>query len=137
MTALLDASLIVAAADASDLNHRAAVAWLERIDEPLLVSALTLADADVVLQRGLGIDATLGLLRSITDGAVGVVAPTTADLSRAAALLVAAADHRPRLTDAVLVVTAERLGIRRIGTVDRRPIAVLRPRGDRSFDLEP
>jgi predicted nucleic acid-binding protein len=48
-----------------------------------------------------------------------------------------AAEHRPRLADAVLVATAERLGVRRIGTFERRPLAVLRPRGGRAFDLEP
>ena len=42
-----------------------------------------------------------------------------------------------RLTDALLVATAERLGVHRIATFDRRPIAVFRPSHVRSFDLEP
>src|SRR6476661_2533158 len=36
---LLDSSAILAAADAADLNHAAAVAWFERVDEPLLLGA--------------------------------------------------------------------------------------------------
>ncbi len=137
MTAILDASLIVAAADASDLNHRAAVAWLERIDEPLVIGALTLADADHLLQRGLGPAAIAAVIEAIADGSVGIAAPTSDDLVRAIELMTEAADQRPRLTDAVLVATAERLGVRRVGTFDRRPLAVLRPRGFRTFDLEP
>ena len=43
----------------------------------------------------------------------------------------------PRLADALLVAVAERLGVRRIATFDRRPIAVFRPRHVRAFDLEP
>ena len=43
----------------------------------------------------------------------------------AASLLEAAREHRPRLADAVLVAIAERLGVRRIATFDRRPIARL------------
>jgi predicted nucleic acid-binding protein len=74
MGALLDASLIVAAADLSDLNHDAAVGWLERVGEPLLVGALTLGEADLLLQRGLGPRATLALLDTVIAGAVRLVA---------------------------------------------------------------
>jgi len=134
---LLDTSAILAAADQADLNHGAAVAWFGRADEPLLLGALSLAELDVLLQRELGVEATLALIRSITSGGVRLVAPTDADLERAAEHLAAAAEHRPRLADAVLVATAERLGIRRIATFDRRPIAVFRPAHVRTFDLEP
>jgi predicted nucleic acid-binding protein len=134
---LLDASAIVAAADRSDLHHRAAVAWFARADEPLLLGALTLADLDVLLQRELGPAATSALLRTLTDGAIRLLAPTDADLARASELLAEAAEHAPRLTDAVLVATAERLGIRRVATFDRRPIAIFRPRHVRALDLEP
>jgi uncharacterized protein len=134
---LLDASAILAAADQADLNHAAAMAWFRRVDEPLLLGALTLAELDVLLQRELGPEATMALLRSITGGGIRLVAPTDADLARAAEHLTAAAEHRPRLADAVLVAVAERLGVRRIATFDRRPIAVFRPAHVRGFDLEP
>jgi len=134
---LLDTSAILAAADQADLNHGAAIAWFGRADEPLLLGALSLAELDVLLQRELGVEATLALIRSITSGGVRLVAPADADLDRAAEHLAAAAEHRPRLADAVLVATAERLGIRRIATFDRRPIAVFRPAHVRTFDLEP
>lgn len=137
MAILLDCSAVLAAADRADLNHEAAVAWFARVDEPLLLSALTLGELDVLLQRELGPAATLAVLRSITDGAVRLVAPTEADLVRAAALLVEAAEHGPRLTDAVIVATAERLGVRRVATFDRRPIAIFRTRHVRALDLEP
>ena len=140
MAVLLDASVILAAADTADLNHAAARAWFGRVDEPLLVGALTLAEADHVLQRELGLAASLALVASVTSGAVRVVAPTDADFVQASALLQAAAEHRPRLSDALLVVAAERLGVRRVATFDRRPLAVLAPRGprgERLLDLEP
>jgi len=140
MAILLDASAIVAGADTADLHHDAARVWFERANEPLLVGALTLAEADHVLQRELGLPASLALVESITSGAVRVVAPTDRDLVRAAQLLRAAAEHRPRLSDALLVAAAERLGIHRVATFDRRPLAVLAPRGpggERLLDLEP
>lgn len=137
MAIFLDPSAVVAAADRADLNHAAAMAWFQRADEPLLLGALCLGDLDTLLQRELGAPALLALVRSITGGAIRLVSPTEADLSRAAQLLETAAEHRPRLTDALMVAAAERLGVRRIATFDRRPIAVFRPRHVRAFDLEP
>ena len=137
MAILLDGSAVVAAADMADLNHSAAVAWFRRADEPLLLGALTLGEIDVVLQRELGADASLSVVEAIVGGAVRLVAPTDLDLSRAVELLRESAEHRPRLADAILVATAERLGIRRIATFDRRPIAIFRPRHVRALDLEP
>jgi uncharacterized protein len=137
MAILLDSSVVLAAADRADLNHAAALAWFARADEPLLLSALTLGELDVLLQRELGAAASLALVRALTDGAIRLVAPTDADLARAAVLLDSAAEHHPRLTDALLVAAAERLEVHRIATFDRRPIAVLRPRHVHAFDLEP
>lgn len=140
MAVLLDASAILAAADTADLNHAAARTWFERVDEPLLIGALTLASVDHLLQRELGLPATLAVLDSVTSGAIRVVAPTHGDIARAAALLASFADARPSLSDALLVAAAERLGVRRVATFDRRPLAVLSPRGprgERLLDLEP
>jgi len=137
MAILLDASMVLAAADRADLNHSAAVAWFGRADEPFLLGALTLAELDVLLQRELGVAATVALVRSISGGAIRLVAPTETDLVRAVDLLESAAEHHPRLADALLVAAAERLGVHRIATFDRRPIAVFRPRHVRAFDLEP
>ena len=137
MAVLLDGSAVLAAADQSDLNHRVALAWFGRVSEPLMIGALTLGEVDLLLQRELGLRATLALLESIGSGAVRVIAPTQADLVRAAELLRESAEYRPRLTDAVLVATAERLGVTRVAAFDRRPIAIFRPRHVHSLDLEP
>ena len=137
MAIFLDASAVLAAADRADLNHAAAIAWFKRADEPLLLGALALADLDALLQRELGVPAAIALVRSITSGASRLVAPTEADLTRATQLLELAAEHRPRLADALMIAAAERLGVHRIATFDRRPIAVFRPRHAKAFDLEP
>ena len=137
MAVLLDPSAILAAADTADLNHRAAVAWFERVDEPLLLGALGLAELDLLLQRELGAAATRAVVDALVAGSIRLVAPTHDDLVRAAELMAEAAEHRPRLSDALLVATAERLGIRRVAAFDRRPLAVFRPRHLRALDFEP
>jgi predicted nucleic acid-binding protein len=134
---LLDPSVVLAAADVADLNHRAAVAWFARADEPLLLGALGLAELDLLLQRELGVAATEAVLQAVVADAIRLVPPTTEDLVRATALMREAAEHRPRLVDALLVATAERLGIRRVASFDRRPLAVFRPRHVRTLDFEP
>ena len=137
MAIFLDPSAVLAAADRADLNHAAAIAWFGRANEPLLMGTLALADLDALLQRELGAPATAALVQSIMSGAIRLVPPTSADLARATELLEGAAEHRPRLADALMVAAAERLGVHRIATFDRRPIAVFRPRHVRAFDLEP
>ena len=137
MSVLLDTSAILAAADMDDLNHAAAVAWLDRLDEPLLVGVLTLAEAEHVLRRELGPAASSALVRSVVEGSVGLVAPTERDLGRALELIDEAAEHRPGLAEAALVAAAERLGVVRVATFERRSIAVFRPRHVRALDLEP
>jgi predicted nucleic acid-binding protein len=137
MAILLDSSAVLAAADQSDLNHRAALAWFGRVNEPLMIGALTLGELDLLLQRELGLRATFALLKSVASGAIKVIAPTTADLIRATELMRETTEYRPRLTDAVLVATAERLGVTRVAVFDRRPIAIFRPKHVRALDLEP
>ena len=137
MAILLDASIVLAAADRADLNHAAAIAWFDRADEPLLLAALTLSDLDTLLQRELGSDAAMAVVAAITGGAIRLVQPIDADLIRATELITSTAEHRPRLVDALLVAAAERLGVHRIATFDRRPIAVFKPNHVRAFDLEP
>jgi len=134
---LLDPSAVLAAADVADLNHRAAVAWFEHVDEPLLLGALGLAELDLLLQRELGPEATRAVIDSLVAGSIRLITPTQEDLARASDLMTQAAEHRPRLADALLVAAAERLGIRRVASFDRRPLAVFRPRHMRSLDFEP
>jgi hypothetical protein len=137
MAILLDPSAVLAAADTADLNHRSAVDWFARIDEPVLLGALGLAELDMLLQRELGGDAIRAVLDSIVSGSIRLVPPTAADLTRAVELMIQAQEHRPRLADALLVAAAERLGIRRVAAFDRRPLAVFKPRHLRSLDFEP
>lgn len=137
MAILLDPSAVIAAADVADLNHRAAVAWFGAADEPLLLGALGLAELDLLLQRELGVAATEAVLEALVADAIRLVGPNTEDLARAGVLMREAAEHHPRLADALLVANAERLGIRRVACFDRRPLAVFQPRHVRALEFEP
>jgi predicted nucleic acid-binding protein len=136
MTVLLDPSIVIAAADRSDVNHAAAVAWFGAVTEPLAISALALAECDHVLRRSLGPAAADAFLAALDSGAIDLVAPGRADLARARVLR-STSDPRLPLPDVVNVAIVERLGMRCIATFDRSPYSVLRPHGRVRFGLEP
>ncbi len=137
MTALLDVSVVVAAADRADLNHAAAAAWFEAAAEPLAIGAVTLAECEHVLQRALGPVAADAFLGAVIDGAIDLVAPTRADLERARNLRTLAVDPRCSLADALTVALVERLGVARVATFDRRPYSLLRSVSGAPFQLVP
>ena len=100
-----------------------------RADEPLLLGALTLAELDVLLQRELGPAATAGAAcaRSPTGRSASSPPPTRTSPGPRSCW------PRPRSIARVWSTrawspTAERLGLRRVATFDRRPIAIFRPR---------
>ena len=137
MTVLLDASVVVAAADRSDLNHAAAAGWFATTREPLAIGAVTLAECEHVLQRGLGPGAADAFLSAIGSGAIDLLAPTPGDLERARELRRLAVDPRCSLADALTVALVERTGAAQVATLDRRPYALLRAVSGASFELVP
>jgi len=62
---------------------------------------------------------------------------TKADLNRMAQLITQYPDMNLGTTDASVVAIAERLGITRIATIDRRHFPVIRPKHIDSFTLLP
>ncbi len=137
MTALLDSSVVLAAADTADRNHAAAARWFEATAERLVMGAVTLAECEHVLQRSLGPVAADALLEAIVAGAIDLVAPTGPDLARARTLRHLAVDPRCSLADALTVALAERIGAARVATFDRRPYSLLRSVAGVSFELVP
>jgi uncharacterized protein len=137
VTALLDSSVVLAAADTADRNHAAAAAWFDATVEPLAIGAVTLAECEHVLQRALGPVAADAFLDAIIGGAIDVLGPTGADLARARDLRRLALDPRCSLSDALTVTLVERLGAARVATFDRRPYSVLRSVAGAWFDFVP
>ena len=137
MTALLDPSVVLAAADRADLNHASAAEWFSATTEPLAISAVALAECDHVLSRALGPAAAGAFLAALTSGAIDVVGPSRADIGRAKELRDAAGEARISLADALTVALVERLGAPRVATFDRRPYSILRSLAGLAFDLVP
>ena len=138
MAILLDPSAVVAAADVADLNHRAAVAWFARVDEPLLLGALGLAELDLLLQRELGVAATEAVLQALVADAIRLVSPTRGG-PRARDGAHARGGGAPAAARGRAAGRQRRSGSGSGGwpRFDRRPLAVFRPRHVRTLDFEP
>lgn len=98
---------------------------------------LVITEVAYLLAARLGVQAEVRFLGDLAGGALGPVAVEPADWLRIAEL-VARYDGLPLGTvDASVVAAAERLGIRRIATFDRRHFSVVRSERLGAFELVP
>jgi uncharacterized protein len=137
LATLVDTSGLVVLADADQIQHRSAFAFIESTREALLVPVTVLPEADYMLTKRLGPRAALAMLRSIAADEFRLEQLSTADLSRSLELMSKYADSSIGLVDASIVAMAERLGITRILTLDRRHFGMIRPRHCAAFELVP
>ena len=132
---LVDAGPLVALVDRSDVHHSSCVAALRRLTGPLLTAWPPLTEAMYLV--GPWERAREALWTLVESGAVRIGDLTIADLPRLRALMQQYKDQPMDLADAALVRLAEREGLRRIFTVDRRHFAVYRINGRSRFAIVP
>ncbi len=106
-------------------------------EEPdrLVVSPLVVAELDYMITKLSGVATEVALLRELASGAWELAAWGASDLKRAADVVERYADQEIGVTDASLVVLADRYGTRRIATLDRRHFEVLRPLSGGRFSI--
>jgi hypothetical protein len=134
---LLDTNLLVAAARTADTNHHSAARLLETLAEPRLVPPTVVAEVCYLLSEWGGPDAEVRFLRDFRPGGLQLAELTDTDVARMADLAERYADLRLGGTDASVIAIAERLGIHRIATFDRRHFTVVRPAHVEAFTLLP
>ncbi len=139
MALIVDTGPLFAMADASDAHHKEVAAFVAKTNEVLVIPALVLPEVSYLVNKYVGVDVEVQLLRSIASGEGGLrlEGVTRADLARAADLVGQYADAKIGLVDASIVATAERLGIHRVLTLDRRHFAMFRPSHCSTFDILP
>lgn len=137
MALILDTGPLLAAIDAADPDHGACAALLREVTEDLVVPTLVLAELEYWCGRRLGAGAWLTFLDDVIAGAFRVECPTTADLERCRGLQDQYADLSLGVVDASVIALAERIGERRIATLDHRHFGVVRPAHAPAFELWP
>ncbi len=98
---------------------------------------LVVGETAFLLESRLQVEAGAFLCADIAVGDLIDVAVHAADWQRIAELVVRYANLPLGTVDASIVAAAERLGITRIATFDRRDLTVVRPRHVEAFELLP
>lgn len=102
-----------------------------------LLPDVVLPELAYLILRELDVKTLTDFLRSVANGDFEIVRMTNKDLERAAEILEKYDDNNIDLVDAVIFAMAERLGIEKILTVDRRHFGVFKPKHYESFRLLP
>jgi predicted nucleic acid-binding protein len=134
---VLDTSILYALLDGRDRRHDDAVAWYSGVDEDLATTPLVLAETDHLAQSRSGPEAARAFRRDVRSGAYSIEWWPEAG-EAAADVADSYEDLGLGLTDASLVVLADRLETNRIATFDERHFRTVRPlTGQGSFVLLP
>jgi predicted nucleic acid-binding protein len=118
---LVDTGPLVAIVDGDDRDHARCVAELKRLADPLMTTWAVMTEASYVLQHTTNPAASQDALLATLESQTLVIAELTSqDVPRLRALMHKYRDLPMDFGDATLVRVAERTGIRRIFTLDRR-----------------
>ena len=132
---LVDAGPLVALLHRDDRHHEQCVGALRALREPMVTAWPVITEAMYLL--GFSWHAQEALWEMINGEALGLLPLDVTDGPRMRELMRKYRDHPMDLADAALVRLAEREGLRRIFTIDRRDFAVYRPAGSGRFSIVP
>lgn len=137
MAVLIDTSVVVAALDRSDTAYARVVAALGAERSPILVPVVTLPEIGFLVEERHGAARSAAVITRIVHGPWPIVGLEAPDLARATELMTRYADSRIGFVDAAITALAERLGVVRIHTLDRRDFSLIRPRHVEAFEVMP
>jgi predicted nucleic acid-binding protein len=137
MPLVLDTGPILALLDAGDPDHERCVALVEEVHEDLVVPAPVLVEVDYWVWKLLGGRAWQVFVEDVARGAYRVEPLEIDDLVRAAELERTYGELDLGLVDASVIALCERLGERKVATLDRRAFSVVRPRHCPALELLP
>jgi predicted nucleic acid-binding protein len=132
---LVDAGPLVALVDASDEHHARCVSALKDVVEPMGTVWPAVTEA-LYLLPDLP-DGQRAVLEMLRRGAIRLLPLEPEDVARLQELMAKYRDLPMDLADAALVRIAERDGLDRIFTLDRRDFEVYRIRGRKAFRIIP
>ena len=134
---IVDTSALLAYLWASDPGHQRVAALFEAEPGPFIVSPYVVAELDYLLLAKGGVRAQLVALGELASGAYELPIMGAADLIMCAEVVGRFADQSIGVTDASLVILAERYATTKIATFDHRHFSVLRSLTGESFTLLP
>jgi predicted nucleic acid-binding protein len=134
---LVDTSCLYALVDASTREHPAVARIVRTSARHLILPTPVLPELCYLIHSRLGHTVMRRFLKELAAGEPRLESIQQTDLQRIVALLDRYADAHLDFTDAAIIVVAERLGVTRILTLDRRDFSIVRPRHCDFFELLP
>jgi len=138
MTILTDTSYLFAVHNPNDINHRVAAAFaFETSPDMMLVPDVVLPEFAYLAVRDVGYARLHSILESFRLSNVELVLLERSDLERISEIATTYASAEFDIVDCCIMSIAERLGITRIATFDRRDFSIYRPRHCPFLELLP
>lgn len=134
---IVDTSALIAFFDRSEPAHGAVSEALLAYPDALVISPYVLAEVDYLVATRHGLSVELAVLDELSGGAWELAAINTDDLRSAREVIGRYGDQAIGLTEASLVVLAERHRTRTIATLDHRHFQVLRTSTGEAFTIVP
>lgn len=132
-----DTSGLLALFNRGEPAHAEVARQVADVDDALVVSPFVVAELDYLVATRIGTDAELAVLGELAGGAYELAVFDGEDLTMAAALIERYRDQEIGVTDASLVILADRCRTRKILTLDRRHFEVVRPLDGGRFRILP
>lgn len=134
---VLDTSVLLAALDREDPDHRACTAVLEDALRPLVVPLPALTELDHLLGRRGKLDLWIAFADDVAAGAYELHAPTPDAVASAAGIQATYRTMQIGFVDAIVFLTCVELGENKLATLDRRHFSVLRTQDGRALEIVP
>jgi uncharacterized protein len=134
---IADTSGLLALFNRREPEHTQVRELVGGLDAPMVVSPYVVAEIDYLVATRLGVAAEMEVLKELSGGAYFLPGIGQEDLARAAGLIEQYRGQDIGVTDASIVVLAERYASRTLLTLDRRHFRVLRPLQVGRFTLLP
>ena len=134
---LLDTSGLLAAIDASQEEHRAAVKALRDAEAPLLLSPFVLAELDYLLATRVSAAAEIALLEEVAGRAYQLESFDASDVDAALDYVRRYQNIELGLADASILALADKHSVWDVLTLDERHFRTVRGQRGRQFRLVP
>jgi uncharacterized protein len=137
MALVLDTGPILAALDADDPDHERSAALITTSTERLVIVAPTLVEIDYWIRKRMQPRVWDVFTRDVESGIYQLEQLTATDLLRVAELESEYASLDLGMVDAAVIAICERLGEKKVATLDRRHFGVVRPRHCERLEMLP
>lgn len=127
MALVADTGPLLAALDVNDRDHARCRDFLADVTEPIVVPAPVVVELEWMTTTRVGRDEFDDFLDDVESGGVRVEPLVAQDYARIRVLLRQYADFPLGLVDASVVAVCERLGERKVATLDHRHFRAVRP----------